>query len=115
MPNMPGGINLEEMLAQMMAQGNPGPSGGQRFGQEKRVNEMWQVTVYQGADLILEHKQNDYGKVLRFAVTALMELMNGQARDFRIIMCNHQGHVYFSALGIDTQVVDLKKKESIIP
>lgn len=102
---------IEEMLSQMM---NNMPNDEDRGG-KPRDTQMWQTTVYQGREMILEHKQNDYGKVLRFTVTALVELMNKNIHDFRIVMCNKQGHIYFSAIGPTTQIIDLKKKETIIP
>lgn len=70
---------------------------------------MFQITIYNGNELVLEHKQNDYGKVLRFGVNALVELMNQNAQDFRIVMCDKSGNVYFNATGPATQITGMRK------
>lgn len=100
--------NINDVFEQMI---NNGRNQQQK---EPPTTEMWQVTVYQGRDLILEHKQNDYGKVMRFAIASLAELGKNNVMDFRIVMCNKQGHVYFQAIGPATQIVEFKKKKDII-
>jgi hypothetical protein len=109
------GPDFEDILKQMLTADPIIRDKRRNFtGDEEipRMAEMWTVTVYKGRELILEHKQNDYGKVLRFAMNSLAELMNGGAIDFRIVMSNKQGHVYFCAIGPTTQIVEFKKKEA---
>lgn len=70
---------------------------------------MWKTIVYQGNDVILEHSQNDFMKVLRFAVNAVVELINNNAQDYRVIMHDKQGYVYFSAFGMRTDIKGMQK------
>lgn len=103
---------INDIFEQMV---NNDPFKDRQQKEQPKTTEMWQITVYSGRDLILEHKQNDYGKVLRFAMSSLVELGKNNIMDFRIVMCNKQGHVYFQAIGPTTQIVEFKKKGDIIP
>lgn len=67
---------------------------------------MWKVVMYQGNQLVLEHSQNDYGKVLRFAVNGLVELMNNNVQDFRIDLTDKQGRTFFHCQGPSTPIND---------
>lgn len=71
---------------------------------------MWKTQVFNGSELVLEHAQNDYGKVMRFTVQSLAELMNANVQDFRITMVNKQGVVFFHAIGPATQTTETKTK-----
>lgn len=70
---------------------------------------MFKIVIFNGNELILEHSQNDYGKVLRFGVNALVELMNQNAQDFRMVMTDKYGTTYFSCVGPKTDIVGIKK------
>ncbi len=70
---------------------------------------MWKVSVYQGNEIILEHSQNEYFKVMNFAFNALAELMQKHVEDFRIVMQDREGNTYFSAIGEKTQITGMRK------
>lgn len=107
MPRKYSGPSMEEMFNSMMAsmphQEEKGPK------QKKEAGTMWRAMIYQVDELILDHAQNDYEKVLRFTMNAMAELVSNHAPDYRITIQNKDGHVYFFAIGEKTQVVDFKK------
>jgi len=72
---------------------------------------MFKVTVYQANVLMLEHSQPDYGKVLRFTVNALVELMNNNIQDFRIDMVDKSGRCFFHVNGPSTPINDAMKRK----
>lgn len=70
---------------------------------------MWRTQVFAGAELVLDHAQPDFTKVLKFTMTALVELVNANAQDYRVTMANREGTVHFFAIGPKTQTADAMK------
>jgi len=70
---------------------------------------MWKVTIFQGNELILDHSQNDFGKVMRFTMNAVVEIINSGSLDYRVVMHDKQGYVYFSAFGPKTDITGMVK------
>jgi hypothetical protein len=65
--------------------------------------------VFHGDEMILDHAQSDYTKVLKFTLGTLVELAGNGAKDYRIQIVDDKGNLRFFAIGEDTQVVDFKK------
>lgn len=113
---MPNRSPLDDLFAQMHNMPGYGwtdvNDDTERERTSKNKNKMWQLTVYNGDNLVLEHKQNDFTKVLQFAVNSLVELNRMNAKDYRLALCDKEGNVYFYAIGEATQIVGLRKKGS---
>ena len=75
---------------------------------------MWRVTFYNGNELVIDHSQADFGKVLRFTMQGLAELHNQQVDDYRVVMSNKHGDVYFFAAGPKTQLVNFVKRDGLV-
>lgn len=67
---------------------------------------MYKSTIFSGRDLILEHAQPDYMRVLRFTMQSLAELINNGAKDYRITITDKSGNMRFFALGEVTEVIN---------
>lgn len=71
---------------------------------------MFKSTIFSGRDLILEHAQPDYMRVLRFTMQSLAELVNNNARDYRITIIDTDGNMRFFAIGEMTEVINEAKQ-----
>lgn len=76
---------------------------------------MFRTQVFNGADLILDHAQPDFSKVLKFTIGALVELVNAATQDYRVTMASRDGTVYFYACGPTTQTADMAKVKMTVP
>jgi hypothetical protein len=74
---------------------------------------MWRVTFYQGNELMIDHSQMDFGRVLRFTMQGLAELHNQNCDDYRVVMSDKRGDVYFFAAGPKTQLVNFVNREGL--
>jgi hypothetical protein len=81
-------------------------------GEEKEKPDlrMWKVNIFEGDNLILDHSQPGYDRVLKVALNALVEVLNRGVKDYRLIMLDGNGNVYFYAIGEKSQIINLKKK-----
>ena len=105
---MPGLDELFDMLQREA--GNPRYQE-QEEQQRKPSDEMWRALIFQGDHMVLDHSQNEYGKVFRFVMQGLAEMHNNNVQDFRVTIQNQKGDLYFFAVGPKTQLVNYKKSE----
>lgn len=78
---------------------------------------MWKLEIFRGDELILEHAQNDYAKVLRFGINSLIELQNQNVMDYRITMADKEGRTRLFVVGENTEVATfvnrIKKNDTL--
>lgn len=98
---------LEELFG--MLQQNTPPKEEKRKDAHTPSEISWRALIYQGNVLVLDHAQNDYGKVFRFVMNGLAELHNGGADDYRVTIQDRQGNLFFFACGPKTQMSRYKK------
>jgi hypothetical protein len=75
---------------------------------------MWRVTFHDGDELVVDHSQADFGKVLRFTMQGLAELHNREVTDYRVVMTDKGGNVYFFAAGPETHLRNFTKREDLV-
>jgi hypothetical protein len=64
---------------------------------------MYNLKVFYGPDLYMDHKQHGFGEVLQLAVNSLVAVQQQRAVDYRIEMTNKAGDTFFFAIGEKTK------------
>lgn len=76
---------------------------------------MFRMQVFNGRELVLDHAQPDFLKVLKFTLQALASLVNENVQDYRVTMADRTGTVFFYAVGPTTQTSDMAKVNMTVP